>query len=147
MTARARRFPLLDSVRAIAALSVLFFHAVGIYGGALSHPGRALVARMEVGVVIFLVVSGFLLYRPLVLDHLRGTPSPPVRAYAWRRVLRVVPAYWVALALATLIVPYHGVFTLGGVPTYFGFAQIYRSSTIGGGDPPAWTAPGRSRPS
>jgi peptidoglycan/LPS O-acetylase OafA/YrhL len=139
MTARARRFPLLDSVRAIAALSVLFFHAVGIYGGALSHPGRALVARMEVGVVIFLVVSGFLLYRPFVLDHLRATPSPPVRAYAWRRVLRVVPAFWVALALATLIVPYHGVFTLGGVPTYFGFAQIYRSSTIGGADSPAWT--------
>jgi peptidoglycan/LPS O-acetylase OafA/YrhL len=139
MTARARRFPLLNSVRAIAALSVLLFHAVGIYGGALSHPGRALVARMEVGVVIFLVVSGFLLYRPFVIDHLRGEASTPVRAYAWRRVLRVVPAYWVALALATVLVPYHGVLTLTGAPTYFGFAQIYRGATLGGGDPPAWT--------
>jgi peptidoglycan/LPS O-acetylase OafA/YrhL len=140
VNARARRFPLMNSVRALAALSVLIFHAVGIYGGALSQPGlRAVVARMEVGVVIFLVVSGFLLYRPFVVSHLSGNASPDARAYAWRRVLRIVPAFWVALALATIIVPYHGVFTLGGVPTYFGFAQIYRGSTIAAGDPPAWT--------
>jgi peptidoglycan/LPS O-acetylase OafA/YrhL len=137
---RSHRFALMNSVRALAALSVLFFHAVGIYGGALSQHGlRALVARMEVGVVIFLVVSGFLLYRPFVMSQLTGDPSPGVRAYLWRRVLRIVPAYWVALALATLLVPYHGVFTGGGVPTYFGFAQIYRGSTIAAGDPPAWT--------
>ena len=130
----------MDSVRALAALSVLVFHAVGIYGGALSAHGlRALVARMEVGVVIFLVVSGFLLYRPFVMSHLTGDPPPGVRPYLWRRVLRIVPAYWVALALATILVPYHGVFTTGGVPTYFGFAQIYRGSTIAAGDPPAWT--------
>ena len=140
MNARARRFPLMDSVRALAALSVLFFHAVGIYGLALSQPGlRQVVARMEVGVVIFLVVSGFLLYRPFVVSHLSGGASPGAGAYAWRRVLRVVPAFWVALALAAIVVPYHGVFTLGGVPTYFGFAQIYRGSTIATGDPPAWT--------
>jgi peptidoglycan/LPS O-acetylase OafA/YrhL len=89
--------------------------------------------------VIFLVVSGFLLYRPFVLSHLAGAASPSARVYAWRRVLRVVPAFWVALALAAIIVPYHGIFTLGGVPTYFGFAQIYRGSTIAAGDPPAWT--------
>ncbi len=137
---RAHRFALMNSVRALAALSVLFFHAVGIYGGALSQRGlRAPVARMEVGVVIFLVVSGFLLYRPFVMSQLTADPSPGVRAYLWRRVLRIVPAYWVALALAALLVPYHGVFTGGGVPTYFGFAQIYRGSTIAGGDPPAWT--------
>jgi peptidoglycan/LPS O-acetylase OafA/YrhL len=137
---RSPRFALMDSVRALAALSVLFFHAVGIYGGALGQHGlRAVVARMEVGVVIFLVVSGFLLYRPFVMSHLTGDPSPGARAYLWRRVLRIVPAYWVALALAALLVPYHGVFTGGGVPTYFGFAQIYRGSTIAAGDPPAWT--------
>jgi peptidoglycan/LPS O-acetylase OafA/YrhL len=140
MNARSRRFALMDSVRALAALSVLFFHSVGIYGGALSQHGlRALVARMEVGVVIFLVVSGFLLYRPFVMSHLTGDRAPSVRAYLWRRVLRIVPAFWVALALAAILVPYHGVLTAGGVPTYFGFAQIYRGSTIAAGDPPAWT--------
>lgn len=139
MNARARRFPLMDSVRAVAALSVLFFHAVGIYGGALSHPGRALVARMEVGVVVFLVVSGFLLYRPFVVADLSGEPGPSAGAYAWRRILRIVPAYWACLLIAALVVPYHGVLTPGGIPTYFGFGQIYRSATIAQGDPPAWT--------
>ncbi|HEY3728103.1 MAG TPA: acyltransferase [Solirubrobacteraceae bacterium] len=131
----------MDSVRALAALSVLFYHSVGIYGGVLGRPGlaRPIVARMDVGVVIFLVVSGFLLYRPFVVDHLTGDPSPPVKAYAWRRVLRIVPAFWVVLVIATLAVPYHDVFTLKGVPTYFGFAQIYSSSTLAGGDGPAWT--------
>jgi peptidoglycan/LPS O-acetylase OafA/YrhL len=138
---RALRFPLVDSVRALAALSVLFYHAVGIYGGILGRAdaARPLVARLDVGVVIFLVVSGFLLYRPFVVDHLSDEPSPPVKAYAWRRVLRIVPAYWVVLFIATVLVPYHEVFTLRGVPTYFGFAQIYSSSTLAGGDGPAWT--------
>jgi peptidoglycan/LPS O-acetylase OafA/YrhL len=137
---RSRRFALMDSVRALAALSVLIFHSVGIYGGALGQPGlRAVVARMEVGVVIFLVVSGFLIYRPFVMSHLTGGRAPGARAYLWRRALRIVPAYWVALAVATLLVPYHGVFTARGVPTYFGFGQIYRGSTIAAGDPPAWT--------
>jgi peptidoglycan/LPS O-acetylase OafA/YrhL len=141
VNARATRFPLIDSVRALAALSVLFYHAVGIYGGILgrSDAARPIVARMDVGVVIFLVVSGFLLYRPFVVDHLSDEPSPPVKAYAWRRFLRIVPAFWVVLAIATLVVPYHDVFTLRGVPTYFGFAQIYSSSTLAGGDGPAWT--------
>ena len=76
--------------------------------------------------VIFLVVSGFLIYRPFVMSQLTGGRAPGARAYLWRRVLRIVPAYWVALAVATLLVPYHGVFTARGVPTYFGFAQIYR---------------------
>lgn len=139
MTGRTRRFPLVDSVRALAALTILLYHSVGIYGGALSHPGRVLVARMDVGVVIFLVVSGFLLYRPFVADHLVDAPLSSVRGYTWRRILRIVPAYWVALALATVLVPYHGVFTLSGVPTYFGFAQLYSSTTLAHGDPPAWT--------
>jgi peptidoglycan/LPS O-acetylase OafA/YrhL len=141
VNARATRFPLVDSVRALAALSVLFYHAVGIYGGILGRPdaARPIVARMDVGVVIFLVVSGFLLYRPFVVDHLSDEPSPPVKAYAWRRFLRIVPAYWVVLAIAALAVPYHEVFTARGVPTYFGFAQIYSSSTLAGGDGPAWT--------
>jgi peptidoglycan/LPS O-acetylase OafA/YrhL len=140
VNARATRFPFIDSVRALAALSVLFYHAVGIYGGVLGRPdaARPIVARMDVGVVIFLVVSGFLLYRPFVVDHLNGDPSP-VKAYAWRRILRIVPAYWVVLVIATLVVPYHEVFTPKGVPTYFGFAQIYSGSTLAGGDGPAWT--------
>ena len=100
------RFPLLDSIRAIAALSVLVFHA-----GFWSHitlTGSALapfLSRLDVGVTIFFVLSGFLLYRPFVRARLEGTPSPRAGAYGWRRALRILPAYWVALTVIALVIP------------------------------------------
>ena len=51
--------------------------------------------RLEVGVAIFFCISGFLLYRPFVVAHHRAQAMPAVGAYAWRRFLRIVPAYWV----------------------------------------------------
>jgi peptidoglycan/LPS O-acetylase OafA/YrhL len=139
--ARARRFPLVDSMRGIAALMVLGLHTLGIFAGATRNDAfvRPYVARLESGVVIFLLISGFLLYRPFVRAHLFGEQTPSTVTYAWRRFLRIVPAYWVALLLAALVVPLHGVLTVSGALTYFGFAQIYRASTIGGAIAPAWT--------
>jgi peptidoglycan/LPS O-acetylase OafA/YrhL len=135
-----RRFPLVDSLRGFAALSIVAYHAVGFYGGALRDDAavRPYVARLESGVVVFLLISGFLLYRPFVLANLRGG-RPDVPAYAWRRALRIVPAYWVALLIGAVVLSLPGVLTPHGVVTYFGFLQIYRASTIGGGDAPAWT--------
>jgi peptidoglycan/LPS O-acetylase OafA/YrhL len=137
----ARRFPLVDSLRGIAALMVLTLHTIGIFAGG-TRPDAALrpyVARLESGVVVFLLISGFLLYRPFVRAHLRGEPVPSTGAYAWRRFLRIVPAYWVALLVAAVAVPLTGVLTAKGIPTYFGFAQLYAADTIGGGIAPAWT--------
>ena len=141
VNAHARRFPLVDSLRGIAALMVLTLHAIGIFAGG-TRPDAALrpyVARLESGVVVFLLVSGFLLYRPFVRAHLHAEPVPRTGGYAWRRFLRIVPAYWVALAIAAIAVPLTGVLTAKGIPTYFGFAQIYAAGTIGGGIAPAWT--------
>jgi len=93
MTARATRFPLFDSLRAIAALSVVAFHAL-YQSFLLVRPQSSLVpyaARLNVGVVVFFCISAFLLYRPFVLARLRGDALPAVGAYAWRRFLRIVP--------------------------------------------------------
>jgi peptidoglycan/LPS O-acetylase OafA/YrhL len=137
----ARRFPLVDALRALAALSVLAFHALGLFGGGLRPDAaiRPYVARLESGVVVFLLISGFLLYRPFVRARLRGEPQVDVAAYGWRRFLRIVPAYWVALVIAVLVVPLHGVLTGSHALTYLGFGQIYDHDTIGGGIGPAWT--------
>jgi peptidoglycan/LPS O-acetylase OafA/YrhL len=140
--ARARRFPLVDSLRGVAALMVLGLHTLGIFAGAVRDDAaiRPYVARLESGVVVFLLISGFLLYRPYVRAHLFGEEPPSTASYAWRRFLRIVPAYWVALLIAALAVPLQGdVLSLHGALTYFGFAQIYQASTIGGGIAPAWT--------
>ncbi len=135
------RFVMVDSLRGLAALGVIFVHAVGIYGGGatLSAAIRPYVLRLDVVVPVFFLISAFVLYRPFVRARLRGGSPPATGPYAWGRVLRIVPAYWVALTVAALALGLGGVLTLSGVPTYHGFAQIYRSTSVAGGIPVAWT--------
>ena len=133
------RFPLFDGLRAIAALSVLVFHAgytshYDIGSGGLSP----YIARLNVGVAVFFVISGFLLYRPLLAARARTGPPIALRDYARRRVLRIVPGYWVALTLLAVWPGGNDVFT-GNWWAYYGFAQGYGSITFFGGITAAWT--------
>jgi peptidoglycan/LPS O-acetylase OafA/YrhL len=133
------RFPLLDSVRAIAALSVLVFHAAFWSNITLTGSAAApFLTRLDVGVTIFFVLSGFLLYRPFVRSRLLGTPPPRAIAYGWRRVLRIVPAYWVALTVIALVIPKPDTFEPDHALVYYGFLQIYGDLALGG-IAQAWT--------
>lgn len=135
-----RRFPALDSVRGLAAVGVLTVHAVGVYArGAGDDAVRPWVERLDVAVPIFILLSGFLLYRPFAAAQLAGSPLPSLSSYAWRRALRILPGYWVALAFAAVVLGLPGVLTATGVPRYFGFLQSYDRSTVAGGLPQAWT--------
>jgi peptidoglycan/LPS O-acetylase OafA/YrhL len=136
---REPRFPLLDSVRAIAALSVLVFHAGFWSSITLSGSAAApFLSRLDVGVAIFFVLSGFLLYRPFVRARLLGTPPPRAIAYGWRRVLRIVPAYWLALTVISLVISNPDTFEPGHAIVYYGFLQIYGDLALGGISQ-AWT--------
>src|SRR3954471_17043327 len=137
MNARADRFPLMDSLRAIAVVAVLLTHAS--YFVAQSGTDLLVHFRFDMGVTIFFVISGFLIYRPWVHARLRGEPSPLVRVYAWRRLLRIVPGYWVALTLIALVVGVSGLFSWHGAAIYYGFLQIYSAYDVGGGLVQAWS--------
>ena len=134
------RFPLVDSLRAIAALSVVGAHAAfpsGIYDDELL---RRFVTRLDVGVTVFFVISGFLLYRPFVRARFAGERSPQAGAYAWRRFLRIVPAYWVALTVIAFVqLDRSEIFSVSGFFTYYCFGQVYSPDTGLGGIPQAWT--------
>ena len=52
------------------------------------------------GVPIFFVLSGFLLFRPWVKSAVTGGPEPSIRRYAWHRVRRIMPAYVVTVLIA-----------------------------------------------
>jgi peptidoglycan/LPS O-acetylase OafA/YrhL len=133
------RFPLFDSLRAIAAVSIFFFHiafVLHLLGGRTLSPW---LAQLNVGVPIFFLISGFLLYRPFAQARFSGEPSPPVVPYAIRRFFRIVPAYWVALTIVALWLGLSDVFTASGIGTYYGFFQVYRHATVTGGIGPAWT--------
>ncbi len=131
------RFPHVDGLRAIAALSVLVYHTAYSAGATGAWYGRA-VGRLEIGVALFFAISGFLLYRPFFAAHYAGAPRIRTRDYLRRRVLRIVPAYWLALTVLAIYPGLLGVFT-GDWWIYYGFGQIYQLTTFVNGIPQAWT--------
>ena len=132
------RFPLVDGLRAMAALSVLLFHAAFFSGGFDSAWWGDVAGRFEIGVAVFFAISGFLLYRPYFAAHYAERPPPRARDFLRRRVLRIVPAYWVAL---TVLAIYPGLPGMFGDDwwVFYGFGQIYSQATFGDGIPQAWT--------
>lgn len=130
------RFPLFDSLRGLAALAIVLTH-VGLASGAnLNAFYGAMTARLDVGVTMFFVLSGFLLYRPFVAGRLEGRPAPRLRDYARRRVLRIVPAYWLAL---TALAIWPGLAFTGPRWTYYAFVQNYDLTWVLGGLGQAWS--------
>lgn len=108
----------MDGLRAIAVLSVLLVH-VAVYGLAAgdSVSGR-LLAHLNVGVTVFFLISGFLLYRPFIAARSGGAGQPAVPDYAKRRLLRVYPAYFVILTLLTILPGVTGIVSGEGVSQY-----------------------------
>lgn len=102
-------FPCFDGLRAIAALLVAVTHSGFISGFNVRSSGLgAYVARMDIGVAIFFVISGFLLYRPFVAARITNRSGPAVRPYVRRRFLRITPAYWVTLSAVFLFAAIQG---------------------------------------
>jgi peptidoglycan/LPS O-acetylase OafA/YrhL len=132
------RFPLLDSMRAIAALAVLLTHTAFLSGANAFGWYGAYTARLDVGVTIFFVISGFLLYRPFVAARIDGRPGPRIRDYARRRALRIFPAYWLALTLLSIWPGLVGMFTSHSW-AYYLLAQNYSSFWILGGIGATWS--------
>lgn len=131
----------MDSLRALAVLSVLIFHLTleFAYTYYPTHGLRPLARHLDVSVTIFFMISAFLLYRPWVAAHAQGRPGPRLLPYAMRRVARIVPAYWVALTIVGVVLGIGDVFSLHGLLHYYAFAQIYRARTALGGLGVAWT--------
>ena len=143
MNVRAERFPLMDSLRAIAALLVVGAHAAVIANLIGKQNARLLPYTAQLGIAgvsVFFLISGFLLYRPFVRARFAGEPAPRAAAYGWRRFLRIVPAYWVALTGVTLWLGLPDVLQPAWhIPVFYGFAQVYDTRTIAGGIGQAWT--------
>lgn len=129
------RFPLFDGLRAFAAISILVAHAAFQSGFLTASTFAPWAANLNVGVAVFFVISGFLLYRPFVAAHLDGRDPPHTLRFYRRRILRIVPAYWVALTLLSIYPLDSAMFDEW--PKYFFFLQIYSPSFYGLGQ--AWS--------
>ena len=71
---------------------------------------------------------------------MRGEPPPATGAYAWRRFLRIVPAYWLALTVVAVVLGLDRRLHAAASRVYYGFAQIYAPTTRSVASP----RPGRS---
>jgi len=88
----------IEGARGLAALGVLTYHV-----GVVTEPHGWLYAwtsRLWLGVPLFFVLSGLLLYRPFAHATVQQTDWPSLRRFARARVLRIAPAYWLVLAVA-----------------------------------------------
>lgn len=93
-TPRRDHVPVLDGLRAVAVLLVLWSH---LPREALPSPFRLAAYALQpgyFGVDLFFVLSGFLITRILLVDRARGSP---VFAFIIKRALRIFPIYYLAI--------------------------------------------------
>lgn len=142
MTSSARRafFPGVEGLRAVAALLVLLVH-VAFVAGLTTAAGATgdFTARAEVGVGVFFVISGFLLYRPWVAAHLGAGVRPTTGRFLVRRVLRILPLYWLVLVVTLLLVPAARPQDALDAVLLPLLGQVYREQTVFLGVPQAWS--------
>jgi peptidoglycan/LPS O-acetylase OafA/YrhL len=97
----------IDGLRAVAAWSIVVFHVWVFTSPSVLQwnlgPLTAFVSPLQSGVTLFFVLSGFLLYRPIAAALLDRKRAPDTFAYARNRALRILPAYWVILALTAFV--------------------------------------------
>ncbi|WP_162254073.1 acyltransferase family protein [Nocardioides sp. Soil774] len=99
-------FPALDVLRLVGALAVLTTHVAFQTGEYFRHGVLGtLLARMDVGVAVFFVLSGFLLSRPWWVSGEQRTSPPAVGRYALKRLLRIWPVYVLTACVALAVVP------------------------------------------
>lgn len=140
-----RRFEHVDGLRAVAFGMVLLFHASQAAGAQTPTVWGRILAHLNLGVPLFFMISAFLLFRPFVDAQVNGKPDISVARFVYKRALRIVPAFWVALLVVGLVPafaaadPAYGDIISRHAPLHFGFAQIYYEPTVHSGFVHAWS--------
>ncbi len=147
-----QRFAALDGLRGVAMTGVFAYHAsffclallrLGTSWAAPTTWGARVLPNLNIGVEIFFVLSGFLIYRPYALARAQRRPAPRLGRYLVRRALRIYPAYWVALTVLLLSGAIyvnglgHGLKHFALLHTYFG--DYGRDGTAEPGIDVSWT--------
>lgn len=137
--AQPARLPALDAVRAIGAVGVLVYHVGFNTGFSLHGTWNGLLARLDVGVAIFFVLSGFLLFRPYAHAVATGTSRPAAGRYLWRRALRILPAYWLLVAVSLVVLPQNRGAPAADWLYHLTFTQVYQHGLIRHGLGQTWS--------
>jgi peptidoglycan/LPS O-acetylase OafA/YrhL len=133
-------------MRGAAALGIIAVHVwMFVPNTGLATPGTLsddLIGQLRLGMPMFFVLSGFLIFRPFARAAIEGRPLPRLGVYALRRVARVGPAYWLVILLtaAVLAALNSGYAQPASVlPSFLLFLQVYDPQAMGTLNPPTWT--------
>ncbi|MDQ3723409.1 MAG: acyltransferase, partial [Actinomycetota bacterium] len=145
-----RRLASLDGLRGLAALAIFVFHGWLYTMPAPSATNRSSVGdyavhELRLGVVLFFVLSGFLLSRPWFAAALEGSRPPHLGRYVRTRAARILPAYYVALGGSILLLwglegtPGLRLPPADELPLFFVFGQNFSPGSVMKLNPPMWT--------
>lgn len=133
------RVPAADGVRGLAAVAIVLHHSAFV-AGVSSRPGfwGAITSRLDVGVPVFFALSGFLLFRPMVARIVAGEALSSTPRFYRRRLIRIFPAYWVALVGQLLIgaISYMG---LRGLAYHLTLTHVYTKGHAQTGLTQSWS--------
>lgn len=96
--------PALQGLRAAAALAVVVTHVAVQTGEFHGLHGRLLI-RLDLAVAVFFALSGFLLWRGHAAAAHGLRPAPATGPYLRSRLVRIMPAYLVAVVLILALLP------------------------------------------
>ncbi|MEU8125591.1 acyltransferase [Micromonospora sp. NPDC049049] len=133
------RLPALDALRAIGAVAVVGHHVGFQTAATMNTTWGGWLARLDVGVAIFFVLSGFLLFRPWALSAATGQARPRAGRYLWRRALRILPAYWLAVLVCLIVLPQNQPASAGDWIRHLTFTQIYGPGQLRSGLTQTWS--------
>src|SRR5271170_3108542 len=101
--------PAIEGLRGIAVLWVVVFHYVALRSGQFADPvvewidaspvASIFVRNGFLGVDLFFLITGFLLTLPWFKRALENRGNPSAREFYIRRARRILPAYYVQLAM------------------------------------------------
>lgn len=104
------RLDVLDGLRGLAIVLVVIFHAYLITGfkpiiqvAGMSLGLHTIGETGFVGVSLFFFISGFCLFYPYARYKLEGARRPTLGHYAYRRFIKIVPSYLIALTVLTIL--------------------------------------------
>jgi len=133
------RFAQLDAVRGLAATAVVATHVAFQTGRYATGPFDGVLARLDFGVTLFFLLSGFLLFRPWLLSRATGVVAPAAGGYLWRRALRILPAYWLAVVAALFVIPGNDVSSASAWVRHLTFSHVYGSGHFAQGLTQTWS--------
>lgn len=127
----------LDVMRGMAALSIVVLHT-WLYADAKKTDTFSDLAfhELRLGLICFFVLSGYLLYRAWLVK------SPGMKHYFSRRFARILPAYYVSMIGAVIIMAIFAPARLPKtelLPLFLVFGQNFSQSTLATVNPPTWT--------